>query len=54
MATKKTPDETPASATARTERGRYARLLADGYTVEVTDPKSSPSKTDRPRSRRER
>jgi hypothetical protein len=35
MPTKKTPDLPTVAEKPRAERGRYARLLADGYVVEV-------------------
>ncbi len=35
MPTKKKPDPPPVTEKPRAERGRYARLLVDGYVVEV-------------------
>jgi hypothetical protein len=38
MTTKKTPDQVGGRDARRSERGRFARLLADGYVVEVETP----------------
>jgi hypothetical protein len=51
MPTKKTPDQPTVPQKPRAERGRYARLLADGYVVEVEPVKPPPMKTVEPAAR---
>jgi len=51
MPTKKKPDPPPATEKPRAERGRYARLLADGYVVEVERAKTPRTKPVEPAGR---
>jgi hypothetical protein len=44
MPTKKKPDPPTVTEKSRVERGRYARLLADGYVVEVERAKTPRTK----------
>ncbi len=48
MTTKKTSEPPPVTTEPKVERGRYARLLADGYVVEVTPTEKAPPKVERP------
>jgi hypothetical protein len=48
MPTKKKPDPPMATDPSRVERGRYARLLADGYVVEVEPAKPPRTKPVEP------
>jgi hypothetical protein len=45
MPTKKNPDQPESPDKPRGERGRYARLLADGYVVEVEPVKPKSERT---------
>jgi len=45
MPTKKNPEQPETPSKTRGERGRYARLLADGYVVEVGPVKPKPDMT---------
>jgi hypothetical protein len=45
MPTKKSPEQPGSPGKPRGERGRYARLLADGYVVEVESVKPKPNRT---------
>lgn len=44
MPTKKSPEQPETPSRPRGERGRYARLLADGYVVEVEPVKPKPDR----------
>jgi hypothetical protein len=48
MPTKERPDPPTVTEQPRAERGRYARLLADGYVVEVEPAKPPPTKPVEP------
>jgi hypothetical protein len=52
MPTKKMPDLPTPTETSTAERGRYARLLADGYVVEVEPAKPPRTKPVEPAARR--
>jgi hypothetical protein len=45
MPTKKNPEQPESPGKPRGERGRYARILADGYVVEVEPAAPKPDKT---------
>ena len=51
MPTKKTPDQPTVPEKPIAERGRYARLLADGYVVEVEPVKPPPMQPVEPGAR---
>jgi hypothetical protein len=52
MPTKKTPEQPAVPKPSKAERGRYARLLADGYVIELEPAKPPPTEPVGPAARR--